>query len=328
MVLRLFKGAQPALLFLIPVFALLLWLKYLILPQPVDLAFEPHPMPFYKLLSIWPGQSGTISKLLILVLVIINGLWLSRLNTKFILTDGRTYLPTFLFLITVSAYQPLQQLNPVVFVCILLTYCVEIMYDSYKKEGLALKFFQAAFLVSLASLFYARSAFMMFIIWAGLSILRSFNWREWAFTIIGFAVPYIFLFSWYYLSGQDLQEKGLYIILNLMPDRNTEPFGTYYLIFFGYLLLLLLMASLRMVKIYQGLKIYKRKFFRLNFWVFAISLSVYCLLYSRSVEFIYFLAVPVSYVLTHYLINQRSRWTGEIMTWLLVGLYGMILYFY
>jgi hypothetical protein len=285
-------------------------------------------MPLYDLIVLWIGDNQLVSRLFMLVFLIIIALWLSRLNTRFIIIGSRTYLPTFLFLITVSAYQPLQQLNPAIIACFFLVYCLEIMFGTFKKEGLAYKFFYATFLISIASLFYARSAYMLFIIWAGLSILRAFNWREWAFTVLGFIVPYIFLFSFYYLNGQNLQENWTGIMENVMPDRQNANPGIYYMIFYGYLLFMLALASLRMVSINQGLKIYIRKFYRLNFWVFVITLLFWYVLYNRSLEFVYFFSVPVSYILTHYLFSLRSRLIGDIMFGILLSLYGLILIFY
>ena len=327
MFLRLFRGAKPAHLIFVPVFAVLLWLKYLILPQPVDITFEPNPMPLYQLVSSWFENSGILSRLVTLALLIFNALWISRLNTKYILVQSRTYLPSFLFLLIVSAFLPLQQLNPALIASICLVLCIDIMFETYKKEELALQFFQAAFLLSVASLFYARAVYLMFGIWTGLVLLRVFRWREWAFTILGFLVPYIFLFAYYYFSGRDLQENWTYIMRNFFTDPNYEYSNVYYLVFYAYLFILLILASLRMMRIYQGLKIYIRKFYRLNFWLFAISVLVFFLLYSRSVEFIYFIAIPISYMLAYYLLNLRSKWTGEVMFGLLLALFGLILVF-
>lgn len=327
MLLRIFKGAQPAHFVFVPVFAVILWLKYLIIPQPVAVAFEPNPMPLYSILSSWFGAYDLISKLFTLLLIIIISLWLSRLNTRFIILGSRTYLPTFLFLIIVSGFQPLQQMNPAVFACFFLVCSFEIMFETFKKEGLALKFFQAAFLVSLASLFYVRSAYFMLVVWTALIILRPFLWREWVFTLMGFILPYILLFSIYYLAGLSLQDNLVLIIENFMPERQTESFNLYYLLFYGVILLLIIAATLRMLKTNQRLKNYIRKFYRLNFWIFVLTLAVYLILYRASNEFIYFMAVPVSYILTHYLYNMRSRLAGEIIAGVLLSLYGLILLF-
>jgi hypothetical protein len=325
MILRLFKGAQPALFAFVPVFAVLLWLKYLLIPQPEIIAFEPHPMPLYEAVASWLAEFKLVSNLLTLLLLIVIALWLSRLNTRFIIIGSRTYLHAFIFLITVSAYLPLQQFNPAIPACFFLVYCMESMFETFKKEKLAHQFFLAGFLVSVASLFYARSAYMLFIVWTGLGILRAFNWREWAFTVLGFIIPYVFLFSFYHLTGQNLQENWILIMENILPDRQMALPGQHTMIFYAYVLLLLVFAGTGMLRLNQGLKIYIRTFYSLNIWMLIITLLVWSLFYSRSIEFVYFLAVPVSYILTPFLFNLRSRLMGDILFGILISLYGLIL---
>ena len=327
MFLKLCKSGQPAVLLFIPVLTILIWLKYLILPQPVSIAFEPYPMPLYHWISSLLENQIFLRKIVTLVLLIFIALWLSMMNTKFILMEKRSYLPAIIYLLIASSYLPLQQLNPAVFASVFLVFSIEIILDSYKKEGLALEFFQAAFFISIGTLFYAKAAFLMFVVWVGLSLLRTFQWREWTFTILGFFTPYVFLFAWYYLSGQDMAENWEKIRYNFVHDRASGYLNLYYLLFYGYLLLVVVLASRKMIGTYQILKIYIRKFFRLNFWIFAFILAAFLVIYSRAIEMIYFLAVPVSYVLSYYFFNIRSKLAGEIIFALLFAGYIVILIF-
>ncbi len=327
MFLKIFKSGQPALLVFIPFLAALLWLKYFILPQPVSMAFEPNPMPFYYGISTLLESQPIIGKILTLSLLVFIALWLSRINTKFIILQQRTYLPAVIYLLLVSSYLPLQQLNPAVFACFFLVVAIEIMFDSYKKKGFALEFFMASFLISIASLFYARSAFLMLVVWTGLALFRTIYWREWVITLLGFISPYVLLFAWYYLRGQDLAGNWELIRYNFVHDRDTGYLNNYYLIFYGYLLLVILLASRKMLGTYQGLKIYIRTFFRLNFWIFAFVTAAFLIIYNRAIEMIYFLAVPVSYILSYYFLNMRSKLAGEIIFGLLLAGYAMLLVF-
>jgi len=327
MFLKLCKSGQPAVLLFIPVLIIVIWLKYLILPQPVSIAFEPYPMPLYQWISSLLENQIFLSKIVTLVLLIFIALWLSMMNTKFILMEKRSYLPAIIYLLIASSYLPLQQINPAVFASVFLVFSIEIMLDSYKKEGLALEFFQAALFISIGTLFYARAAFLMFVVWAGLSLLRTFQWREWTFTILGFFTPYAFLFAWYYLSGQDLAENWEKFRYNFVHDRASGYLNLFYLLFYGYLLLVVVLASRKMISTYQILKIYIRKFFRLNFWIFAFILAAFLIIYSRAIEMIYFLAIPVSYVLSYYFFNIRSKLIGEIIFTLLFAGYALILIF-
>ncbi len=314
-------------MFFIPVLGGLLWLKYFIVPQPVPMIYEPYPMPFYRWISALLENHMIVGKIVTLGLTIFIALWISRMNTQFIILQQRTYLPAVIYLLLVSSYLPLQQLNPAVFACLFMVSGVEIMFGAYRKEGLALEFFLAAFLISIASLFYARATFLLLVVWAGLALLRTFQWREWAFTFLGFITPYVLLFSWYYLSGQDLVQNWENIQLNFIHDRGTDYLNPYYFIFYAYLLLLILLASRKMLVSYQGLKIYIRKFFRLNFWIFTFVLTTFLVIYNRDIEMIHFLSLPVTYILSYFFLNIRSKLTGEILFSLLFAGYILILVF-
>jgi len=327
MLLRSFKGGQPVLFFFIPFLVGLMWLKYFILPQPVRMEFEPWQMPFYRWISALLENQVIIGKIITLGLHVFIALWIARMNTKFIILQQRTFLPAIIYLLVVSSYLPLQQLNPAVFACVFLVFSIEIMFNAYRKEELALEFFMAAFMISIASLFYARAAFLMLVVWTGLALLRTFQWREWVFTFMGFATPYVFLFSLYYLGSQDVSQNWENIRRNFMHDRGMDYLNLYYFIFYAYLLLVIMLASRKMLIIYQGLKIYIRKFFLLNFWIFAFVLVTWLLIYSRDIEMITFIAVPVSYILSYFFLNIRSRLAGEIIFGLLFAGFIVLLVF-
>jgi len=325
MFLKFLQGGRPVQILVLLVFAVLFWLKYLILPQPVQMSFEASPMPLFQLVSRLLEGQEFLSKAIALSLLVINALLLSRLNMKFIVLKRRTYLPSFIFLLVASSFLPLQCLNPVVFTSIFMLFAIEAIMGTFKKEGLAYEYFLASFLVSMGSLFYARGAYLMIIIWIGLSLFRNIRWREWIFTIIGFLLPYLFLFSWYYMTGQELFPRWQEMIINFLPDHDFSHFNRYYVLFYAFLALLILLASRKMISNYQSLKIYVRKFYRLYFWIFAVTLIVYFSLYSRSVELVYFNGFAIAYILSYYFFNLRSKLIGEILFGLLFAGYVMLL---
>jgi hypothetical protein len=325
MFLKFLKGGRPVQFIVLLVFAVLFWLKYFILAQPVRMNFEASPMPLFQLVSSLLEGQEFLSKTIALSLLVINALLLSRLNMKFIVLKSRSYLPAFIFLLVVSSYLPLQRLNPAVFASIFMLFAIEAILGTFKKEGLAYEYFLASFLVSTGSLFYARGVFLMLIIWIGLSLFRNIRWREWIFTMIGFLIPYLFLFSWYYMTGQELSPRWQEMIKNFLPDHDFSHFNRYYILFYAYLALLILLASRKMISSYQSLKIYVRKFYRLNFWIFAVTLIVYFSLYSRSIEMVYFSGFAIAYILSYYFFNLRSKLIGEVLSGLLFAGYLMLL---
>ena len=60
-------------------------------------------------------------------------------------------------------------------------------------------------------------------------------------------------------------------------------------------------------------KIKSRKTFSLLIWIFLISIIVYILMHSVSVEIIWITAIPVSYFLSHYFVFVRKKLVPEIL---------------
>ena len=59
-------------------------------------------------------------------------------------------------------------------------------------------------------------------------------------------------------------------------------------------------------------KIKSRKTFSLLIWTFLISVAVYFIMPSVSVEIIWITAIPASYFLTHYFVFMKKKLMPEI----------------
>jgi len=71
-------------------------------------------------------------------------------------------------------------------------------------------------------------------------------------------------------------------------------------------------------------KIRSRKTFSLLIWVFAISLAVYIIVPSVSVEMIWITAIPFSYFLSHYFIFSKKKLVSEVFFTILLVLILLI----
>ncbi len=81
--------------------------------------------------------------------------------------------------------------------------------------------------------------------------------------------------------------------------------------------LLILIASLYMLRVYQFKKIYIRNYYMIFFWLFVSSL-VFFVLTRFDPGIIYVFALPVSYILSNYFINSRKTLGNRI-------LFGMVI---
>jgi hypothetical protein len=320
MLLKLFKGNQPVLIIIIPVLTGLLWIKSFITPSDFILNYELHEMPFWHFINTHTAGLDIVRKIIAFILLIINALWLARINTKFILINVRTYIPALFFGFICSSLVFLQNLNPALFAVSFFVPAIEKMFDSYKEEKLSYKYFEAALLISLGSLFYARAALFMFVIWTALSVLRTTNWREWTLSVAGFILPYIFLVIILYLTDRNIPDYFSKIASNFRITRGIDFLNLYNILFLAFVLFLVGISSLEMIRIYQALKIYARVYYRVLFWIFIFTLIFIFIFYNSSAELIYFLAIPVSYILSFYFYSLKLNWLGEILFTSFIGL--------
>lgn len=318
--LKLFKGNQPALIVIIPLLTGLIWLRSFLKPDDFNITYDLYEMPFWHFINSFTQNHEVIRKIVAIIILIINALWLSRINTRFIILKGRTYLPVLFYGFICSTFVPMQDLNPALLAVTTFIPSVELLLSSYKEEKLSYKYFEAALLVSVGSLFYSRAALFLVIIWIGLSLLKTPAWREWIFTIIGFILPYLFLVTVLYVTGRDIPGYFGNIIINFKITRGFNYLNTVEIINYSFLFLLILMASVSMITVYQGLKIYARTYYRMFFWIFVFVSGLFFSLYNYSIDLIYYFALPVSYLLTFYFYSIRSRLIGEILFSIFIGL--------
>jgi len=64
--------------------------------------------------------------------------------------------------------------------------------------------FDSSLLLGISSLIFFPAVYLLLIIWAGLLIHKSNAWRNYTASVFGLLSPYIFLFTWYYLTGQKI----------------------------------------------------------------------------------------------------------------------------
>ena len=321
MILKLFKGSQPAFLIVIPFFAVLLWTRSILFP--FEIPAHPGSMPLYDLVDDVVNSSRILSQSLALLFLILTALLLARINTKFILIPARTYLPAIIFLIIASAYPHLHYFHPLVPSVILLLLAVNRMFDAYKKEGLCYHFFDASILISLASMFYARMGAYIVIVWLGLIVLRPFYWKEWAMSVVGFALPYIFLVAFKYYLGQDINLFLELVKDNFMLEQEPTYYKYPYYLFAGILAILIFLSSVRMMQINAGLKILVRQFSKVFFWLFLITV-ILSVLFVESVGLFTIVAVPAAYLISFYFFSTVSRLAGEIMFLLFLLAYASV----
>ncbi|MFW5887067.1 MAG: hypothetical protein ACOCUL_04850 [Bacteroidota bacterium] len=318
MILRLFRLYQPFTVFLILLMAAALWMYSFLHTNTILVQLPDSLMPLYKWVNSLVGENKFLNTFLAFTLLTIEALLLSRLNKKFIFINARTYLPSIIFVLISFGFLPLHALHPVHFGILFLLLSINSLLKTYRREQLTYGIFEAAFALSIGSFFYGKLLFFIVFIWIGIIILRPLYWREWFYSIIGIVLPYLFLFTYYYVF-QDEPGKLINILTeNLFGPRISYTFQLHELIFLAYLLLLIIVSSLFMLQVFRIKKIHSRKFFSLFFWLFLCAVAIYYIIPSTSFYIYFIAAVPVSILLGHYFAITKQKKVANFFLLLLL----------
>ena len=313
MFLKIFISKQQFIIILILVLAAAFWLPSIINYKSTFFVFDFYPAPVYKSFQFIEYSFPLATVIISLILLVMSGFLLVRLNILFFFIETRTQLPAFFYIFICSSFIPIQRFNPVLISGIFLIMAVFRIFGTFKKEQVCFNYFDAALLISAGSMFYFNLIFLIVIVWIGLLILRPFIWREWIFTVIGILVPYLLLFSCYYLLDMDINNllntyKSYFIL-----DRYDIIFDLPYKLLAIYYLMMLVISSIYMIRVYPVKKIYSRKYFMFFLWLFIVTLAVYYIIPSAGYEMIIIAALPVSFLLTHFFVNVKANWINRLL---------------
>lgn len=314
MILKLFKRTGPGTIILIIVTLVFVWISAFIrLQNHFSLYFDLEPMPLYGILSTMIGTHPLPGIIFTLFMVAFMAFLIVNLNTSLFFINTRTYLPAVIYILLSGLFPQYQLLNPAIFGAMFLMLAIRRIMDSYRVPGTAYNFFDAGILIGTGSLFYANLIWLGLLIIIGMTLLRTGNLKEIIASLIGLFAPVIITFAVYYVSGKDLNNLVSLIEYNLFRKQALYAFSRFSivtLIFTGCAVLLSLAYLLMSM---DSKKIKSRKTFSLLNWLFVFSFLMYFILPSVSVEIIWIMGIPLSYILTHYLVNIRNRVIPEII---------------
>ena len=282
-------------------------------------------MPLYALIDGIFVNKISLSKFIAFLFLLFQAIMMIRINARYVLIQERTFLPAFFFLVISSFFPSLLHFSPFIFGSFFILMMLEIIFSVYKAEANSYRFFESGLLIGIASLFYAKLIFLLPFLWIISLILRPFFWREWLFPVLGLSVLYLIVLSILFLGDKapmsifDTLSESLHFNYSFKTDWTNLTFS-------GYLFILILMASIYMLKVFQFRKIYIRDYYLSFFWLFVLSLLIFVFLSGFEIGMIYILAIPISFILSNYFINSRSIRVKNIlfMLFLIIALGGII----
>ncbi len=320
MVLRLLKSNRPYQFLLIPVIVLALWSRSFLSPGFFDFYEGENQMPLYSPVHFLLQEFPLTSNIVAVVLLILLSFLILRLNTVYDFIQIRTFLPSNIFVLIVSGVLSLHTLHPVYFGAFFLLLCIDSLFNVAENEKQNPNSFIPGFYLSVGSLFYQNLVFYLPVIWVAFVLLRkNRSWRDFVMSLIGMLLPWLFAFSWYFFTDATGEFKEL-IIRNFNTSNSFFQGNINFQVYLAFLTAVTLWCSLFLIGQYDSRKINTRKYFKVLFVIFLISIVIFCLVPAASQEVLVIMAIPLTFLYSNYLIAMKSRFLGNLFMFIFLGL--------
>jgi len=259
------------------------------------------------------------SNMVALIFIILLAFLILKLNQQYAFIRVRTFLPSYLFVLITSGMHELHAMHPVYPATLFLILAIDRIFNTYDKELIHSNAFDSGIFLAIGSLFYLNLVFFFPLLWIGFIILKpNVNWREFILTTLGFALPWLGAIAFYLATGRRdelVQTLESNITFHQIFLRNNLPIQIYG----GFLVFLTLLGSFLLLRQFDGKKISSRRFFKTFFWIFLISVILVIANPAVSQEIIILIAVPLSYLISNYLIFMKRQVWGEVFLYVLAA---------
>ncbi len=293
---------------MIPIFGIILWIYGLL--NPVKAAHD-EVMPLFQLLLYFTGNSPIVNSVVALLILILQSFMLNKLIENFNLLGKRSYLPGVVYMLCMSALKSSICLHPILLVNVFILLSSTKLYSTYRKEQAFSELFDSALFLSIGTLFYYPAILFVFMLWIYLLVFRGLSVREWLATLVGLALPYLFVFMYYFWN-----DSLGYFLIHKISFRSVLKVGYFYELHYGKIVLYALFLILFVVSISRLLRglpvntILARKILYANIWQ-----VLFCFLIAiiAGGEVLFSAFIPLSIYFSHYFVSTKKILLAEIL---------------
>ncbi|WP_346862531.1 DUF6427 family protein [uncultured Draconibacterium sp.] len=318
MILKRIKTNSGVNLFLIPVAALVFWMKNLLHPTVYNYSVcESQNLLFSPLLRLI-GNHPFVHVAVSMLLVVGLGFLMQLVNDRYSFIRIRSKLPSILFVIILGGFVNIHTLHPVYFGAIFVLFAINRLFGMFEKSRPYSVVFDVGFLTGVASLFCFNLIILFPAFLISIAVLsREKKWREFVILFLGFLLPFVFALSYAVLSN-NVQE--IYEVYKSNITTPVDHFRNNYVLqgYLAVLILFTIIGSLDILKQYDKKKISSRKYFTVFFWVFIFSLISYIFIPAASQEMLVITAIPVTFLIANFFVFTKKKFWGEFLFALLL----------
>ncbi|MCX7743259.1 MAG: DUF6427 family protein [Flavobacteriales bacterium] len=311
MIVRLFKNNQVAGLIFLLVFQILIYLNALTHSPP---SVEPANLPdLYKsFIASWMNDSLVLA-LGSFVLITLQALLFNYLVVQTGILGKPTYMPAFVFVLICSLLPENLYMNPATLSNIFVLFGLISTWEIARKPVAIPPVFTGAFLLSVGSFIYPPLLFLLVWLLIALGILSNATVKDVAVLLIGFFIPYLYMFTAYFwLSTPEDFLTTFFVKPFGLPDYRLKFRITEYILYavivitmgFSFMHYLLTAHFYKMVQ--------KRMFQVLGYLLLTVIIAgAFYNLFQK--HHLVLLGFPMSVFLSFYFLQLKKNWIADLI---------------
>jgi len=294
----------------------ILWFPAFVHPQPPVSAKLSGDL--YLLISGWMSGNSIVAVSLAAFLIMAQAFLLHILLSSNDLMPRDSFIDGIIYLVCMSWHPSLLCFHPAIPAGIFILIALYMFIKMYGQSEPYQYIFTAAFSVAIASLIYLPAIYFMIGLWISLLTYRIASWREWFITIIGLAVPFLYVISYYYWIGA-LQEGWQQMVAALRFQKNESyAMSSVEIVFLVAAILMMAIATIATLSAIQDklISIRRKTWVILDFTIAGLIGVILTIGSWKTGHF--FLMMPLAFFLTYAAIAIKKSRMNDLIVLLFV----------
>ncbi|MCW3806090.1 DUF6427 family protein [Plebeiibacterium marinum] len=239
------------------------------------------------------------------VCILLVSVGITRFNARYGLLNKQSALPAVVFVLLAGSITSIQLLNPVMISSVFIVISLSYLFEAYNYRKTMKECFIAAFALSLGSLFAYKIVLLFPLLIFVMIPLRVLSFKSFLASLIGFVLPWLFVFG-YELMWGNMSEYLLLLKPLIVKFSGDFGYTLESFIYFGLIVLLFIASMVTAINELGKKKIFTRKQFVSLIWI-SVYIVALVPVTGGSVEFITLAAISLSILIAH-LINSINSW--------------------
>jgi hypothetical protein len=162
--------------------------------------------------------SGRLSTLISIIMVLVAGMLIYKINFDHLCITGREHLLVWLWVIQVGGFSFLHPLSGVHFATVFILLSYDTLFDIYRKTVSYKEIFMSSMYLGIATFFYSFAIYLFIPYIILLYRFKIVEFRDWIISSAGFFVPFYFAIFIFHFFGESWLYPIETTIDNIIPD--------------------------------------------------------------------------------------------------------------